>query len=89
MIFSFIDHVLEKKTGIPISTVFAFPPLIHTHGRFNSALSVVYAAVCRRLGVHIDMIGMPGMRIYLHATLALHLLYMFSMWFCKSQGTLW
>ena len=39
---SLLDHVLESRTGIPIS------------------LSVLFAAVCRRVGVHLDMIGMPG-----------------------------
>jgi len=39
---SYIDQVLKKKTGIPVT------------------LSLLYAAICRRLNVHLDMIGMPG-----------------------------
>jgi hypothetical protein len=68
---SFIDRVLELKMGIPIST-FSSPPLAGSEAvggssltafhvtPFNSALAVVYAAVCRRLNIRIDMIGMPG-----------------------------
>jgi F-box protein 21 len=38
---SYIDAVLQKRVGIPIS------------------LSIVFAAICRRIGVKIDMIGIP------------------------------
>jgi len=38
---SLIQHVLEAKTGIPIS------------------LSVVYSAICRRVGIQINIVNMP------------------------------
>jgi len=57
---SFLNDVLERKTGIPICNDLQFRrKKILT--LLSLALSVVYAAICRRLGVHLELIGMPGM----------------------------